>query len=107
MQYVNSPYIFNSVKQTGNENEEKYQPRDMTKFSGLADKEMYELGELFFRSSVFFDLIHSPRVNALYRFDCMHLELDSHVKFTQEKIRGQRGTIRALAGICRFHFSYF
>ena len=25
----------------------------------------------------------------------------------QEKIREQRGTIRALAGICQFHLSYF
>ena len=24
----------------------------------------------------------------------------------QEKIRGQRGTLRALAGICQFHKSY-
>ena len=27
--------------------------------------------------------------------------------FHQEKIRGQRGRIRALVGICRFHTSYF
>ena len=27
--YINSPYIFNSVKQTGNDNEENYQLGDM------------------------------------------------------------------------------
>ena len=47
-----SPYIFflilNSVKQTGNENEENYQLGDLdlilgiyAKFLGLADREMY------------------------------------------------------------------
>ena len=28
-------------------------------------------------------------------------------KFYQEKIRGQRGTIGALSGICLFHLNYF
>ena len=28
-------------------------------------------------------------------------------KYKQEKMRGQRGTLRALAGICHVHESYF